>query len=113
MENRPCPRCGAENNYVTIDKRGVAEIRCRECESYIAKTNATTLYDYFQEQITNIYREQEAIMNAPQEDKPVCKYCTERWAILEGRMGVRPREMNDIKFCPMCGRKLKPTDKDY
>jgi len=115
MDMKPCPKCDSTEFYITVDKRGVPEARCRECDSYITKTNSQTMYDYFMWRLSDanaaLCEAQEAPVNKV--EKPICKYCTERWAILDGRMGVRPREMNDIKFCPMCGRELKPTDKDY
>lgn len=111
MESKPCPKCDSVKSYITVDKRGVPEVRCADCDSYITKTSAGTMYEYFMERINSIYAEQDAKSEQP--DRPLCRYCTERWAILDGRMGIRPREMNDIKFCPMCGRKLLATDKDY
>ena len=48
-----------------------------------------------------------------EEDRPLCKYCTEYYLLARGR-GIRqqliPIEHN---YCPMCGRKVKPTDRDY
>lgn len=48
-----------------------------------------------------------------QKSAPLCKYCTENYLLARGR-GIRqqliPIEPN---YCPMCGRKLLPTDRDY
>jgi len=112
-ELKPCRKCGSLNYYVTVDVRGVPEARCSECDCQIQKVSGKFMHDYFMERLANVYKEQEEIANAPKPAKPICRYCTERWAILDGRMGIRPREMNDIKYCPMCGRELQPEDKQY
>jgi len=110
---KPCRKCGSQKYYVAVDVRGVPEARCAECDCQIQKVSSKFLYDYYVERIASVYAEQEEKANEPKPEAPVCKYCTERWAILEGRMGVRPREMKDIKFCPMCGRELKEDDRKY
>lgn len=112
MDDIKCPKCGDSKYYIVLDKRNVPELRCRECDTYIGKTNSATMYDYFMDIIDGLNQKPVEEVK-PIEKRPICKYCTERWAILDGRMGIRPREMNDIKYCPMCGRELQPEDKQY
>ena len=45
--------------------------------------------------------------------KPLCKYCTENYVLARGR-GIRQQLIPITpNYCPMCGRKLLPTDRNY
>lgn len=45
-------------------------------------------------------------------EQPLCKYCNEDLFFRFGRLGTVYTPV-DAVYCPICGRKHKPTDRDY
>ena len=98
----PCRKCGSTDYYIEADSRGVASAFCSDCNTFIKKMSTLEVMQYYQDKEAH-----------EDDDKPMCKYCNEDWGYRIGRLGQAFRIMNDTKYCPMCGRKRKPTDRDY
>ena len=111
---KPCDKCGSTKYKISTDARGVASAFCDECGAFIKKMSTIEVTEYYESRLQTIAPPQEVVadIDKKEEDKPLCKYCTETWGYRVGRLGHTFRIM-DTKFCPMCGRKLLPTDKDY
>jgi len=102
-----CTKCGCETINVTRDSRGLASAFCSECGAFIKKMSTNEAFDFYENKL-------KTMQEVPVEkvDKPMCKYCTERYAIVSPYATIRPTVI-DAKYCPMCGRELKATDRDY
>ena len=102
-----CNKCGCTKIKVTLDSRGLAEARCADCGSLIKKMKMSEVVEYYQSQ-----RPEPESKEVPK--RMPCKYCTENYVIARGNIRV-PRQYIPIKanYCPMCGRKLEESDRDY
>ena len=110
-----CKKCGHDTNVVLVlDKRGLPEAHCKACGNNIKKMSTGETIAYYEELLSLVYdkfnAEPEQIQDA---EKPLCKYCTEDLFIRRGRLGTVYAPLPDAKYCPMCGREKKLTDKNY
>jgi len=116
-----CDKCGSENIGRRTDRRGLYEAYCENCGAFIKKLSMAELGESFEEELqekdAEILRRGAEIMtlkidlgkNGP-EDRPLCKWCTERYGY---QFGLSWIPLDDIKFCPQCGRRLQESDRKY
>lgn len=113
-----CFKCGeiGDDIFISTDTRGLAEAHCSNCGSFIKKLKAVEVVEYFEKKVRDTEekikeetaKEKEA---TPVNDMP-CKFCRESFFVRYGRLGTVYTPIG-AKYCPMCGRKLKPEDKKY
>lgn len=113
-----CRYCKEEHDiYTTTDSRGLLDARCSVCNGFIKKMNAAEAARYRSEIGS---KEESAAENmiatevetVTKEEKLPCKHCTENYFVRRGRLGTVYAPI-EAKFCPMCGRKLQDSDRQY
>lgn len=110
-----CPKCNGEIVVVVLDARGVPEARCAECGSYIKKLSGAEVLELKNMEIEALKEGADLINEVNKEeaeDRMMCRFCADDYARRQGRYGNIYQPIDAI-YCPMCGRKRKPTDKDY
>lgn len=110
-----CNQCGGEHEIdLGLDSRGLPFAKCADCGKAIKKMSTTEVITYYEDKIRNADTEGALVGQSEEEarPKPVCKYCTENFFTKLGRLGTIYIPI-EAKYCPMCGRKLMSTDKDY
>ena len=102
-----CKKCESTNIELRLDDRGVAHAYCKDCGAGGRIVSTVEIIEY--------YKEKAAAMEAAKAEKPPCKYCTERYVMVMGNPSVRQQyvPLDDIKYCPMCGRRLREDDRKY
>lgn len=110
-----CPVCQCKGYHPEIDKRGMVDAVCDKCGTKIKKMSMAEVVTYFAtREATELPKEDTpapAPAPAPEpEDRPLCKWCTEDWGVRRGLYWV---PIPEITHCPMCGRKLKASDRAY
>lgn len=101
-----CEKCGSSNYRLELDKRGLPHAICNDCNAHIKNMSTSEVVEY--------YSSQEPTAEETPTDRPPCKYCKERYEMVQGRRDTREvRVPIDIKFCPMCGRERKADDLKY
>lgn len=113
-----CPKCAHTGIVIKRDSRGIPSAYCDKCGSYIKKMSTGEVLDFY-ENLLLLYetesKEEQAEEPASKQQKPPCKYCTERYFFRRG--GPRSTRTEDIpiehKFCPMCGREIQESDWRY
>lgn len=105
-----CKKCGSTNIDLRLDDRGVAHAYCKDCGAHIKIMSTTEVMDFYTSQLVK-YEQQPK----EEKDQPLCKYCTERYVMVQGNPSVRQQyvPLTDIKYCPMCGRRLREDDRKY
>lgn len=104
-----CEKCGSTDIEIKRDSRGLPDAYCKECGSHIKKMSMTEVLDYYE-----AAKPPELTAEEAPTDRPPCKYCKERYEMVQGRRDTREvRVPIDIKFCPMCGRERKADDLKY
>lgn len=106
-----CSQCGKDQEICLIpDTRGIPEARCSVCKKLAKKMSTREVIEYYEEKIAN------PEPTEPTEDlndgRPPCKYCTENYFMRQGRLGTIYKPI-EIKFCPMCARRIRKSDRDY
>ena len=105
-----CPSCGSDNIGIRTDKRGVAEYYCEDCGKGLGKASSADLVGI----IDLLISDNEPRKQSVERPKMPCKYCTERYVMLQGTLQTRVIQVPiEPVYCPMCGRKLSEHDKDY
>ncbi len=109
-----CSKCGCTKIQVALDSRGLAEARCADCGAFIKKMKAEELVSFYEEKIAELTGSENKEAGVPSSEDPPCRYCTENYVIVQGSMRTA-RQFIPIKanHCPICGRRLKPTDRRY
>lgn len=116
-----CKKCGSSSYELRTDKRNCQQAWCRDCGSFI---KALTMVEYgslFHDEIAELTEENERLEAELREaravtarlnsdERPLCRWCTENYGF---KMGLSWVPMDDVQFCPRCGRKLKPSDRNY
>lgn len=111
-----CNKCGCTKIQIAFDSRGLAEARCADCGSLIKKMKTQEVADYYEERLAELADTPEKdIDSAGRERKTIpCRYCIEDYVIVRGNMKTARQYVPiTAKFCPICGRELQPTDRDY
>lgn len=113
-----CKQCGCEEIILERDKRGLPEAHCARCGANIKKMSTGEVIDYYEAKIKAVDKsidnaEKTSLRGDLTPSRPLCKYCTEDVYIKQGRLGTIYRKLDDAKFCPMCGRKHQPGDRNY
>lgn len=104
-----CDKCGGEKNFtVKLDARGVASIFCADCGGFIKKASTVDVVTLYEKKLA----ERGDLTPSDPSEKPLCPYCTENYFLRYGRLGTTYTPV-DAKYCPMCGRELKASDKAY
>ena len=112
-------KCGCEEYTLALDKRGLPYAKCAACGTSIKKMSTGDVIAYYKEKLAADDKSIESTEKAPQIEREapcraMCRYCTEDvYFQIDGRYGARFRKMDDAMFCPMCGRKHQPGDRDY
>lgn len=102
-----CNKCGSEAIELRRDARGLPMAYCKDCGAQIKKMNTGEVIDYYEKKLAK---------QGPKEDdgRSPCKYCTEKYIMVRGNERTRIVQIPlDVAYCPMCGRKLKASDKAY
>ena len=113
-----CPKCGSEKTTLIQDKRGIPEAHCAECSAYIKKMSTGEVISYFSEKLSGNLdsksedREPDKESGRKTPDRGPCKFCTENYFTRRGRLGTIYYPV-EAKFCPICGRELKESDRNY
>ena len=122
-----CKRCGSTEYEMRRDDRNVAHAYCKDCNTHIKIMTAGELVDYYEAKLAKIIppvppyegpaqpEPEPETSTCKEPDQPLCKYCTERYVMVQGNPSVRQQyvPMDDIKYCPMCGRRLREDDRKY
>ena len=119
-----CAKCGNESLskiVVKRDTRGVPSAYCAVCGSYIKKMSTGEVIDVYEARIAGLIVddiasvEDVAVQPAPEpKEKMPCRYCTERYVMVQGHERTRMQYVPiEAQYCPMCGRKLKASDRAY
>lgn len=102
-----CKNCGADDNDLRLDKRGLAEFYCKSCGRAVKKASTAEMF-----KVIKAF----GVPTRPIDDPPKepekrmpCRYCTEDYFIRQG-MYYYPFE---TMFCPRCGRELEEDDRKY
>jgi endogenous inhibitor of DNA gyrase (YacG/DUF329 family) len=113
-----CNQCESVKNIdLGFDSRGLPFAKCSDCGKAIKKMSTTEVISFYQEKLAEKGIEPEA----PEEATPErairngmspCKYCTENFFMKQGRLGTIYKPIG-AKYCPICGRRLKSTDRNY
>ena len=90
-----CKKCKSTNIGVRVDKRGIAERYCKDCDTGQGKVSSAELVSMLLE----------AKPTTEQRREIPCRYCSENYFIRMGRLGTQYIPI-DIEYCPMCGRKI-------
>lgn len=107
-----CDKCGNEKRFrITLDSRGVASIFCAECGSFIKKASTADVINIYEAKLAE-KADLDHSEGTDNKEKPLCPYCTENYFLRYGRLGTTYTPV-DAKYCPMCGRELKPEDRAY
>lgn len=111
-----CPKCGSEEVILIQDKRGIPEAHCAKCSAYIKKMSTGEVISYFSEKLSGNLdsKFQDAVEKTSEKtpDRGPCKFCTENYFTRRGRLGTIYYPV-EAKFCPICGRELKESDRNY
>ncbi len=107
-----CSKCGCKTIKLTFDSRGLAEARCNDCGALIKKMKTQEVADYYEAKISDLAGM--TVETPTQKKRPPCRYCTENYAMIRGSMRAARQYIPVVpNYCPVCGRKLEATDKDY
>lgn len=113
MMDIKCPKCDSTEIILKKDARGIAEARCAKCGAYVKKMSTSELMDYYEERLNGEDCGDDAEVAQPVEDnRPPCRWCKEHYFYRLGPRGISYIPVETV-YCPRCGRKLKPTDRDY
>lgn len=111
-----CAKCREQVHFeVALNKRGLPIANCKNCGNYIKALSATelaTLVQEMQAEAPETIEPPKAEPAPAKEDRMPCPYCRENYFMRRGRLGTIYTPI-EIKFCPLCGRETKPTDRDY
>lgn len=117
-----CPKCKSTAVRLVRDKRGIPEARCETCDSFIKKMSTGEVIDYYEQKLgagdVAGYCVQghgvalDEYLKDAVLDKAPCRFCTEHYFTRRGRLGTVYYPV-EAKFCPMCGRELKDSDRIY
>lgn len=112
-----CRKCGMSEITLARDRRGLVEAHCGTCKSFIKKMTVGEVSEYYEEELAALkgngtVADVNLEVIEPPAPKQMCRYCTEYYAMRKGRFGSIYQPI-DAKFCPMCGRELLPSDRDY
>ena len=114
MNNKLCSSCGSNKVGIRTDKRGVAEYYCEDCGKGLGKASSADLVGIIDLLRADNAPKQRASKPEPKDERPPCKYCTERYVMLQGNIQTRVIQVPiEPVYCPMCGRKLSIHDRDY
>ena len=91
-----CKKCNSPNIGIRVDKRGIAERYCKDCDAGQGKVSSAEL--------VTMLLEAQTPKKEVERDVP-CRYCSEDYFIRMGRMGTQYIPI-DITYCPMCRRKV-------
>jgi len=110
-----CSVCGSTEYHPEADRRGMVDAVCDRCGAKIRKLSMTEVLKYFESRSKLIPPKVEEPAAVPaaepvRRDKALCKWCTEDWGV---RRGAFWSHIPEIKYCPMCGRELKESDRAY
>lgn len=113
-----CNKCGGTKIKMRKDGRGLPEAVCADCGAFIKKMGATEVVAYFEEkelEVGDISAPEAVPDTTPRATGLPCRYCVSEWYIRTSlEPNARPMSMLDqINYCPMCGRKLDPSDRAY
>ena len=101
-----CDKCGSSDIEVKRDSRELPVAYCKACGQQIKRLTTTEMADLYDE----------VVKAMAEEERPStpCPYCTEKYVMLRGneRTRVYPTLL-DVKYCPVCGRKLTEKDRAY
>lgn len=110
-----CNPCGGERTIdIGIDSRGLPFAKCSDCGRSIKKMSTIEVIAYYKEQLDYLSGSSEAgaeVSNARDRKAP-CKYCTENYFMRQGRLGTIYKPVQP-EYCPMCGRHLEDSDRNY
>lgn len=102
-----CGKCGSELIEMKRDARGLPNAYCATCGSLIKKMSTSEVIEYYEQRL-------KMVRGVGDDDRQPCPYCTERWIMLRGNERTRVIQVPvDIQYCPVCGRKLKESDRAY
>ena len=109
-----CHKCASTDVEVRTDARGVARVYCKKCGTLIQIAGAKDLVPYINELQEELYTAEHPDEPKPVKDDPPCPYCTEKYVLLRGneRTRIYPIPL-EIKYCPICGRKVSAKDREY
>lgn len=93
---------------VTLDSRGVASVFCEECGAFVKKASTVDVVSIYEEKLS----EKGDLTPSGGIDKLKCRWCTERYYTRVGRLGTIYSPVA-AKYCPVCGRELKESDRNY
>lgn len=112
-----CNKCNSEIIELKQDGRGLPVAWCAECNTRIKNMSTGEVIEYYEKKIDEL-KDVQTVLAEPdsaetETEKPICRWCREDYFTREGRLGTVYKPLPTHKYCPACGRKLKPTDRDY
>lgn len=105
-----CKKCGSGHLTVGKDVRGIPQVHCEECKTTY-KISTGELMDFYEGVIKDLGKQ--AGLDK-EDDRMPCRFCTEHYVMKVGDLRTRISYLPvEAVYCPMCGRKLKPEDREY
>lgn len=108
-----CKECGSSNVVPGDDKKGMHQVVCGDCGALVKKMSDSEFADFLKTYIAEA-KEKASKEESTKPERPTlpCRHCTDDYYTKHGRLGTVYYKV-EAKYCPICGRELQASDRDY